>query len=121
MHVSWETARNLCNRRNSPHETKAAGLSKDMSQHMSQHMGRAAMYGHITKFREDIGVGVIASDNGRKYRFVKDALISGTKPLVGEEVDFLMIASRPSQIIMMSGSPWRAFGDICARAANDRE
>jgi hypothetical protein len=79
------------------------------------------MFGLITKFRDDIGVGVIAAEDGRKYRFGKDAVISAAKPRIGEEVDFVMIASRPSQIIAMSGSPWRAFGDICARAANDRE
>jgi hypothetical protein len=78
------------------------------------------MYGHITKFREDIGVGVIEAENGRKYRFAKSAFLNTVAPRVGEEVDFLVVASRPSAIIMMAGSPWTAFGDICARAANDR-
>ena len=29
-------------------------------------------------------------------------------------------ASRPRQIVMLSASPWTAFGGICSRAANDR-
>jgi len=78
------------------------------------------MYGQITKFREDLGVGVIAAEDGRKYRFGKTELVSAATPLVGEEVDFLVIASRPTQIISMAGSAWTAFGDICSRAANDR-
>jgi hypothetical protein len=79
------------------------------------------MYGHITKFRDDLGIGVIAAEDGRKYRFAKTALIASARPRIGEEVDFLLIASRPSQIVLMSASAWTAFGDICARAANDRE
>jgi hypothetical protein len=79
------------------------------------------MYGQITKFSDDLGIGVIAAENGRKYRFAKTALIAAAHPRVGEEVDFLVIASRPSQIVLMSGSAWTAFGDICSRAANDRE
>ena len=79
------------------------------------------MFGQITKFREDLGVGVIAAENGRKYRFAKNALFSAARPLVGEDVDFVIVASRPREIIMLSASPWKAFGDICARAANDRE
>jgi cold shock CspA family protein len=79
------------------------------------------MYGQITKFRDDIGVGVIAAENGRKYRFVKSEILNDDKRLVGTEVDFVVVASRPRQIITMTGSPWTAFGGICARAANDQE
>jgi hypothetical protein len=79
------------------------------------------MFGQITKFREDLGVGVIAAENGRKYRFAKNALFAAARPLVGEDVDFVIVASRPREIIMLSASPWKAFGDICGRAANDRE
>jgi hypothetical protein len=79
------------------------------------------MYGQITKFRDDIGVGIIAAEDGSKYRFAKDALMSAARPLPGEEVDFVVVARRPREIIMLSDSPWKAFGAICARAANDRE
>jgi hypothetical protein len=79
------------------------------------------MYGQITKFRDDLGIGVIAAENGRKYRFAKTALIAAARACIGEEVDFLLIASRPSQIVLLSASAWTAFCDICARAANDRE
>jgi hypothetical protein len=79
------------------------------------------MYGQITKFRDDIGVGVIEAENGRKYRFAKSEIVNGADRLIGEGVDFLIVASRPRQIIMMSGSAWTVFGDLAARAANDRE
>jgi cold shock CspA family protein len=79
------------------------------------------MYGQITKFRDDIGVGVIEAEDGRKYRFAKAEVVNTADRLIGQGVDFLVVASRPRQIIMMSGSPWTAFGGFVARAANDRE
>ena len=78
------------------------------------------MYGQITKFRDDIGVGVIEAEDGRKYRFAKAEVVNTADRLIGQGVDFLIVASRPRQIIMMSGSPWTAFGGLAARAANDR-
>lgn len=79
------------------------------------------MYGQITKFRDDIGFGVIIGEDGRKYRFAKTELVNRDGRLVGRGVDFLVDARRPRQIIMMSGSAWTAFGGIVDRAANDRE
>ena len=79
------------------------------------------MYGEITKFHDDIGVGVIEAENGRKYRFTKSEIVSSVRQLIGEGVDFIVDANRPRQIVMLSGSPWTAFGGICSRAANDRE
>jgi hypothetical protein len=78
------------------------------------------MYGEITKFHEDLGVGVIEAENGRKYRFSKSEIVSSVCQLVGEGVDFIVDASRPRQIVMLSASPWTALGGICSRAANDR-
>jgi hypothetical protein len=79
------------------------------------------MYGEITKFRDDLGVGVIAAEDGQKYRFRKDAIVSVIKRMVGEDVDFIAEARRPRQIILLSGSGWTAFGGIAASyAANDR-
>ncbi|RTL64985.1 MAG: hypothetical protein EKK41_20895 [Hyphomicrobiales bacterium] len=68
------------------------------------------MYGKITKFRPDLGYGVISAENGRKYRFAKGQILNSADPLIGEGVDFELVASRPAQIIMMAGSPWTAFG-----------
>jgi cold shock CspA family protein len=79
------------------------------------------MYGQITKFRDDIGVGVIQAEDGSRYRFAEVELVNRDGRLVGQGVDFLVDARRPRQIIMMSGSPWTAFGGIVRRAANDRE
>ena len=78
------------------------------------------MYGEITKYQDDIGFGVIEAENGRKYRFTKSDIVSSVRQLLGEGVDFIVDANRPRQIVMLSGSPWTAFGGICARAANDR-
>jgi hypothetical protein len=82
--------------------------------------GMRAMYGEITKFQDDIGVGVIAAEDGCKYRFTRSDIVSTVQQLIGEGVDFIVEAKRPRQIVMLSGSPWAAFGGICQRAANDR-
>lgn len=79
------------------------------------------MYGQITKFRDDIGVGVIEAEDGHKYRFAKSEIVSTADCLIGTSVDFLVDARRPTQIIMLSGSLWTAFGDLAAHAANDQE
>ena len=78
------------------------------------------MYGQITKFREDMGVGVINAEDGRKYRFAKDEILNVADRLIGQGADFLIVARRPRQIILMSGSTWTAFGALAARVANDR-
>ncbi len=66
--------------------------------------------GEITKFRNDIGYGIIKSDNGRKYRFTKSDIVNSGDELVGATVDFFVVASRPTEIIVMQGSPWTVFG-----------
>lgn len=67
------------------------------------------MQGRITKFRSDMGVGVIEADCGRKFRFTKSEIRSAGSDLVGQDVDFLVEAQRPREIIMLGGSPWAAF------------
>jgi len=78
------------------------------------------MYGQITKFRDDIGVGVIEAENGRKYRFVKSEIVNQTDRLIGMGVDFV-VADRPRDIIMMSGSPWTVFAAAAGRNGCHRE
>lgn len=70
------------------------------------------MYGQITKFRSDLGFGVISAENGRKYRFSKSAIVSAGDPLIGHGVDFELDASRPALIVMMAGTPWTAFAHM---------
>ena len=70
------------------------------------------MHGQITKYRDDIGYGVIEADNGRRYRFAKHHIKNSAETLVGQDVDFVLVASRPIEIIMMTGSPWTAFGGL---------
>jgi hypothetical protein len=76
------------------------------------HAEKSVMHGRITKFRHDMGVGVIVADNGRKFRFTGTQVRNSTPELVGQSVDFVVSGSRPMDIIMMSGSPWTAFGGI---------
>jgi hypothetical protein len=78
------------------------------------------MYGEIIKFRADLGVGVIAAEDGRNYRFTKSQVVSSARDLVGENVDFIVDARRPRQIVVTSAALWTACGDIRDCIANDR-
>ena len=66
--------------------------------------------GEITKFRDDIGFGVIRADDGRKYRFTKTDIVNSNGRLVGLPVDFVVVSNRPTDIILLNGSPWTVFG-----------
>ncbi len=68
------------------------------------------MYGRITKFSDKVGFGVIEAEDGSKYRFEKAEIKNLNGRLVGHNVDFLVAARRPKDIILMTGSPWTAFG-----------
>ncbi|HXF52686.1 MAG TPA: hypothetical protein VNK52_01050 [Hyphomicrobiaceae bacterium] len=68
------------------------------------------MYGRISKYREDIGVGVIVTDDGRKYRFSRSDVLNRNHAILGEDVDFVPEGNRPIEIIVMKGSPWTVFG-----------
>lgn len=67
------------------------------------------MQGQITKFREDIGYGVITADDGRKFRFAKSEVVNLNGKLVGHEVDFLLEARAPKEIILLTGTPFTVF------------
>ena len=73
------------------------------------------MQGQITKYRDDLGFGIIEADDGRRYRFTKQQIKNSAEALIGQDVDFVLSASRPVDIIMMSGSPWAAFGGLGER------
>jgi hypothetical protein len=72
------------------------------------------MYGRITKYRNEIGAGVIVADDGRKFRFTEADVVNRAAELVGLGVDFLLVDNRPKDIIVMAGSPWTAFGGTLA-------
>lgn len=72
------------------------------------------MEGNITKYREDLGFGVIEGSDGRKFRFNVCDVSNPCGELVGQEVDFLVEARRPKSIIVMEGSLWTAFGTVSA-------
>ena len=67
------------------------------------------MQGQITKFRSDMGVGVITADNGAKYRFAAKELVNAAAELVGHSVDFLVHQRQPKEILVLTGSPWHVF------------
>ena len=67
------------------------------------------MHGQITKFSDNVGFGVIEAENGSKYRFDKSEVMNLNGRLVGHNVDFVVAARRPKDIILMTGSPWTVF------------
>jgi len=73
------------------------------------------MQGQITKYRDDLGFGIIEADDGSRYRFAKHQLKNSAEVLIGQDVDFVLSAKRPTDIIMLSGSPWTAFGGLVGR------
>ncbi|MBX9684914.1 MAG: hypothetical protein K2X41_14120 [Hyphomicrobium sp.] len=70
------------------------------------------MYGEITKFRSDIGVGIIKAEDGRKYRFERSAILNRRDDLEGVEVYFDANAVKAREVIVLAGSPWAAFGGV---------
>ena len=68
------------------------------------------MQGEIITFQDDIGFGVIKAENGQKYRFAKTDVKNLNGKLIGHDVDFLINARRSTEIFLMQGSPWTAFG-----------
>jgi hypothetical protein len=70
------------------------------------------MQGQIIKFREDIGFGIIKTDDGHKYRFSSAEIRNPNGKLVGLDVDFLVESHKPSDIILLHGSPWTVFGPV---------
>ena len=60
------------------------------------------MQGHITKFHESIGFGIISASDGRKYRFSTSDIQNPNGRLVGLDVDFVVEShsSNPRDIIM---------------------
>jgi hypothetical protein len=68
------------------------------------------MYGHVTTYRRDLGVGIISAEDGRKYRFQRGSLINLRPDLLGVEVDFELSGRTPKDIIVLAGSPYAVFG-----------
>jgi hypothetical protein len=70
------------------------------------------MIGRVTRFYVQHGIGIIAADDGRKFRFAASELTNRDVPVDGEEVDFLVRSGRPVEIVPLSASPWTAFGGV---------
>ena len=69
------------------------------------------MYGHVTTYRRDLGVGIISAEDGRKYRFQQGSLINLRPDLLGLEVDFELSGRTPKDVIVLAGSPFAVFGN----------
>ena len=72
------------------------------------------MYGEITKFRRDLGLGVIRAEDGRKFLFIGTDVRNRGALIEGEEVHFEAGAVKARDVIVLAGSPWAAFGGIAA-------
>ncbi|MGQ0456452.1 MAG: hypothetical protein ACT4OU_05265 [Hyphomicrobium sp.] len=72
------------------------------------------MYGQITKYRREIGIGVIRAEDGRRFLFVGNEIRNLNECLEGREVHFEPGAVKARDIIVLAGSPWAAFGGIAA-------
>jgi hypothetical protein len=70
------------------------------------------MHGHIIKFDDRLGYGVIRAENGSRFRFSRQEIKNPNGKLVGYDVDFLIESRRPQQIFLMRGTPWEAFGSV---------
>jgi cold shock CspA family protein len=70
------------------------------------------MYGEIKKFRRDLGVGIIAAEDGRAYRFERTEILNRQDELEGQEVHFELGGLKARGIVVLTGSPWAAFGGI---------
>jgi hypothetical protein len=68
------------------------------------------MHGKIIKFRDDLGFGVIRSEDGTRFRFEPREIKNPNGSLIGLDVDFLLDTRRAKDIILMHGSAWTAFG-----------
>lgn len=70
------------------------------------------MYGEIRKFRSDLGIGIIAAEDGHAYRFKHTEILNGRDDLEGQEVHFELGDLKAREIIVLAGSPWMAFGGV---------
>ncbi len=70
------------------------------------------MYGEITKFRSDLGIGVIKAEDGRKYRFEQSAIRNRDGNVEGVQVYFDTGLAKARDVIVLAGSPWVAFGGV---------
>lgn len=75
------------------------------------------MHGHIVKFRDDLGFGVIKTDDGSSFRFERSEIRNPNGRLVGLDADFLLDSRQARDIILMHGSAWNAFGGSLAGRA----
>lgn len=67
------------------------------------------MHGHIISYHAGLGQGVIATPDGRRFRFKDSEICNPNGNPVGVDVDFLVESRRPKDIILLHGSIWNVF------------
>jgi RNA:NAD 2'-phosphotransferase (TPT1/KptA family) len=67
------------------------------------------MHGNIVSYHADLGQGVIATPDGRRFRFNFSEIRNPNGNPVGADVDFLVESRRPKDIILLHGSIWTVF------------
>lgn len=67
------------------------------------------MQGQITKYRPDLGIGIIATENGHRFRFATSEIVNPAGDLLAAEVDFELQDHKACDVILLRGSPWTVF------------
>jgi hypothetical protein len=67
------------------------------------------MQGYIVRYHEDIGQGIIAAQDGRRFLFRGSEVLNPNGKLVGYDVDFVVESRVARDIIVLAGSPWSVF------------
>jgi hypothetical protein len=80
--------------------------------------GESVMHGQIIKFRDDLGFGVIRTEDGSRFRFKGNEIRNPNGKLIGIDADFLLETGRAKDIILMHGSTWNAFGSSAHAGAS---
>lgn len=91
-----------------PRSRQSRSLEQALARSAAQ-APEAFFYGTITKFFPANGVGVIAAEDGRSYRFERSDILNASEEMTGQEVHFALHALRPRKIVVLAGSPWSVF------------
>ena len=67
------------------------------------------MIGEIIKYRDDLGIGVIAGADGTRFRFSRSDVLSPATILRGLDVDFVTDGRVVRDVVVLRGDPWAVF------------
>ena len=93
-------------------ESNAKPMTRTLSEALAHNSASRTAdfhYGRIQSFRSDFGIGIIAAEDGRRYRFQRRDLINAQFDLEGMPVHFALAGLNPQSIIVLNGSPFAVF------------